>query len=634
MAIATTGPAERIPPARAARRWTRWQGVQASLSRGRLLLLGCLLLPPALAAGLSLATPAQHRAETVVRLSGSAAAGAVGEAALMTSLGVAQAALSARPVPGLDASRLADALRAEVLAEGTLIRLSLPQPDPQRALWLLEAVTSAWLAARARLAEAAERGQWRAELAEAEARLAQGLVALGTPDLAQEIAFTAERRQQILARLAETAEAREGAAGRLAAAEGALAAQPGRVVASVERSNAPTTEEPRATLQRLLQERERMRTQYQPGAPMLADMERQIAMARTALRAAMGTAVETQRETRNPAVETLTERALAARIDLDALQRQERELLRQRAEAEARLAALISAERPLREAERRRETLLARLAAAEQAAAPATGQIGLAPRPVLRPGTEHPWPIWLGLGGAGGLLAAGLAGAFLHARRRVWLHPAEAERDTGLPLLGRVPAQEWAASPPAVASLAAQLLDNAVQDRSQLVQFLGAGDDGRDRLARALAVELSRVHGRSVVLVDLEGDGRRHLKELGDPSRPPIPSAEGIFAHATGVPRLWITYQPREAALVKAGALETGVMHLADRLRLAFDVGIVIGGGELEHYARRRIAMLVDGNILMVREGMTERDRALELAAATQVAGGRVFGLVWSGKAA
>jgi hypothetical protein len=265
--------------------------------------------------------------------------------------------------------------------------------------------------------------------------------------------------------------------------------------------------------------------------------------------------------------------------------------------------------------------------------------VGVAQRPVLQPQTEHPLALWTGLGLGAGLLAAGGMGAWLHRRRRVWLHPAEAERAIALPLLGRVPQDEWQGAPQAVASLAAQLLDNAAHDRSQLVQFLGEGSDGRDRLARALAVELSRVHGRSVVLIDLEGDGRRHLAELGDPDRPPIPSAEGIFAHATGVPRLWITCRSREAALVQhqggsAGALETGVMHLADRLRLAFDVGIVIGGAEVEHYARRRLSMLVDGNILMVREGMTDRECVMDLTAAVQGAGGRFFGFVWAGRMA
>lgn len=633
MAIARIASAETAPPIRAALRWSPARALGASLARHRRLLLACLLVPPLAAAALSLLQPPLHRAETTVRLAGAAAASAPGEAALLTSLAVAEAALAARPLPGLDAARLAASLRAEVLAGGALLRLSLAHPDPARAAWLLEGVTAAWLDARAGLAEGADRARWRAELAEAEARLAQGRAQLRTPDLGQEIAFAAERRQRLVARAAEVAEAREGAAGRLASAEAALAAQPGRVVASVERSNAATTEEPRATLQRLLQERERMRAQYQPGAPMLADMERQIAAARTALRAALGTAVETSRETRNPAVENLTERAIAARVELDALTRQERELLRQRGEAEARLAELMSAERPLREAERRRDALLARLAAAEEAA-PAAGQVGVAPRPVLRPGTEHPLALWAGLGLGVGVLAAGAAGAMLHRRRRVWLHPAEAEQATALPLLGRVPEGDWKGAPRAVASLAAQLLDNAAHDQSQLVQFLGEGADGRDRLARALAVELSRVHGRSVVLIDLEGDGRRHLAELGDPSQPPIPSAEGIYAHPTGVPRLWITYQPREAALVKPGARETGVMHLADRLRLAFDVGIVIGGAEVEHYARRRLSMLVDGNILMVREGMTDRERVTELAAAVQGAGGRFFGFVWAGKVA
>jgi len=71
-------------------------------------------------------------------------------------------------------------------------------------------------------------------------------------------------------------------------------------------------------------------------------------------------------------------------------------------------------------------------------------------------------------------------------------------------------------------------------------------------------------------------------------------------------------------------------MHMTDRLRLAFDVCILIGGAEMESYPRRRLAALVDGNILVVGRGRTRRRAAEAMAGRVQAAGGRFFGMVWT----
>lgn len=80
-------------------------------------------------------------------------------------------------------------------------------------------------------------------------------------------------------------------------------------------------------------------------------------------------------------------------------------------------------------------------------------------------------------------------------------------------------------------------------------------------------------------------------------------------------------------------ALEAGVMHMTDRLRMAFDVCILIGGAEMESYARRRLALLVDGNILVVGHGRTQRAAAQAMIGQVQSGGGRFFGLFWTGQA-
>ena len=134
-----------------------------------------------------------------------------------------------------------------------------------------------------------------------------------------------------------------------------------------------------------------------------------------------------------------------------------------------------------------------------------------------------------------------------------------------------------------------------------------------------------------MLLVDLDGDGKRHFVELGDPEEPPVPSDEGILAHETMVPRLWIAYQAQDSDLAKPHALETNVTRLAERLRQAFDVILVIGPAEMESYARRRLAVIVDGNILVVGQDRTRSEAANDMIDRVQASGGRFFGLFYTG---
>lgn len=573
-------------------------------------MLAALLLPPALALLLAARLPPLYEAEMLLRLDAPQQAQA--EAALLREQAPRTADAAAGP-PRLD-----------ILAEGRVLRLVLPHPDPRAATAQIETLVRAWLAAREAFWSDAEATRLAARLAALEEELRATTARLGALDLEQEAAAAIAHRQRLAERLDALAAERAAAMGRLAAAEAALAAQPGRVLGAIERSNAPLLEEPRTLLTRLLAERARMRAQYQPDAPMLAELEARIAEARRALTQASGQRVETAREERNPLLDGLAAQVLDARIARDALAEEIAETTRLRTEAEARAAALLAALEPGRE----RAALAARLAARPvQQAAP----VGVPEAATLRPGTTHPGPAWVAAGAGLGLLCALLLCALLTRWRAVFLHPAEAECATGLAGLGAMPAQGGAGTPPAIASLAVQLLDGAPPGHAQMVQFLGtAAEDGRDAAARALAVELARGHGLSVALIDLDGDGRRHLATLGDPAQPPIPSPEGVFAHATGVPRLWVTYQRREAALMTPHALETGVLHMADRLRTAFDVCVLIGGAEMDHYARRRLAAVVDGNILVVGRGRTRGPAAREMIGQVQSGGGRFFGLFWT----
>jgi len=563
--------------------------------------------------------------------------------------------LPARPEDQRQA-RAADRLRTTLLTDAqptsNVVRLFVLHPDRATALLLLEAVVAAYMELRNEVFASPAAGvistevlrQGR-ELRELEREITTLKERAGVLDIAQEITLAGQRLDQTLQRLDRLREQREAANAAMVAAQTALAAQPQRVVAQVDQTNLAPNDEAGNTLARLLQERTRMVAQYQPNAPMLVELETQILRARAQMRETRVGGVQTQREVRNPAVELLTTRLLSARIDAETIESQEREVRRQRAEGEARNLLLLSVQRDLRDLERRRDALDANFRQFSQRETSARlseesrlgrgAAVSLAQRPFVPANGRDLTLNFLAAGLIGGLGFAAAAAFILTFLRRTWLHPAEAEGGTGLPTLGILPAGRWpaqagtAAAP--IAGLAAQLLDAGSRARVQVLQFLGTGDgDERDRLARGLAIELARTHSKRILLIDLAGDGRRHFEELGDPDQPPIPSDEGILAHETMVPRLWIAYQALDSDLARPHALETNVTILADRLRRAFDLVLVIGAGEVESYARRRLAVIMDGNLLVVAQDVTRSDAAADMIDRVQGSGGRFFGFFYT----
>ena len=554
-------------------------------------------------------------------------------------------------------SRAADRLRTTLLTEAqtnsNVVRLFVLHPDRAVALTLMEAVLGAYTELRSEVfanpaagvlsSEMQRQGQ---RLREIELEITTLKERAGVLDIAQDVQLAGQRLDQTIQRLDRLREQREAARAGIRAAESALATQPQRVVAQVEQTNLAINDDAANRLAGLMQERARMVAQYQPGAPMLVELENQIARARIQTRESRAGGVQTQRQVRNPAVELLTTRLLAAQLDASALDSQERELRRQRADNEARNLLLLNVQRELRDLERRRDAQEANFRQFSQREASARlseearlgrgAAVSLAQRPFVPAIGRNLTPHFLAAGLVAGVGFAIAAAFLLTFLRRTWLHPAEAERGTGLPALGVLPAGRWpahsgTASAP-IAGLAAQLLDAGMRGRVGILQFLGTEPaDERDRLTRGLAVELARTHGKRVLLVDLAGDGRRHFTELGDPAQPPIPSDEGILAHETMVPRLWIAYQAGDSELGLPHALETNVTLLADRLRRAFDLVLIIGAEEVESYARRRLAVMMDGNILVVGQDTTRGDAALAMVERVEASGGRFFGFCYTG---
>ncbi|WP_421992903.1 exopolysaccharide transport family protein [Roseococcus sp.] len=563
------------------------------------------------------------------------------------------------PPPSEERQRSAAAvqLRGTLMAEAQLtsnvIRVYVLHPDRETAIRLLDAVLTAYLELRAEVfmspaanVLAVDLDRQGQELREVENQITELKARIGVLDINQEATLAGLRLDQTQQRLDRLREQREAARAAVTATQAAIATQPAQVVAQLEQSNLAPNDDARNTLARLLQERQRMAAQYQPNAPMMVELENQIARARIQVGEARANNYQSRREVRNPALELLNARLLAAQVDADVLLSQEQEVRRQVQEGQQRNLLLLRAQNDLRELERRRDAREAaylqfsqRAAAArlsEEARLGRGAAVGVAQRP-FAPAIPRDLTVSFLIAGIGAGIGVTIAAAMvLTFLRRTWLHPAEVEQATGLPVLGALPKGAWPAgagsAAPPIADLAAQLLDAGQRARVQLLQLLGTeeGDD-RDRVARALAIELARTQGKRVLLVDLAGDGMRHFVELGDPAQRPSPSNEGILAHETMVPRLWIAYQARDSDLARPHALEATVTQLADRLCKAFDVIIIIGAGEMESYARRRLAVIVDGNILIAGEDLTRSTDAKGMIERVQASGGHFFGVVYTG---
>ncbi|MFL1463819.1 hypothetical protein ACI6QG_16540 [Roseococcus sp. DSY-14] len=552
------------------------------------------------------------------------------------------------------AEELGEALRWEAEPGSNLLRVTLSLPDRARALRGLEAILAAYFDRRALLAGddgarllAAELEQANARIRAVDERIRATREGAGVLEIAQDIQLANARREELSQRENRAREALATARAQLAAAEQQLAAQPARVLAFSDTTNLRTNDDSRNQLNRLLAERAHTATQYAPDWPGLRDLDRRIASQRALVQQEARTNFTTTREVRNPNQELLSNRAVTARLDMETLAGQLAEVTRQREAAERRGQALLAAEVALRDLQRERESLegIARQLATREAAL----RIGEEARRQARAGVQVIQPPTAPVQGrslrrviaAGGVvLGLGLAAALallLTLTRRTAATAEEAVRALRLPALARLGPLPGAgadlAPNPAMEDLASLLGDARVDGaRPAAIQLVGAArDDGRGELARALAVTLARRDGGRVALVDLLGDGRAHLAALGS-SAPAAERMPGeVLMLPTVLPRLFVSFEASESDLASPRASFARASGQMGRMRRAFETVIVVAPEDADSYAARRLAAVVDANLLVVRAERTAMGRARAARDAVLGAGGALLGLACTG---
>jgi len=651
-------------------------------------LLAAALVPAALGLVLALLAPARFSAQSVLLVQTAREAGAAAditgfgpntvsvevlkvaraEAEILSSPEVLRQALrSAGPGailprqhatvgPDFDraAEELGQALRWEAEPGSTLLRVSLTLPERARALRGLEAILAAYQDRRAlifaddgpRILQA-EMEQYALRMRAIDARIREARASAGVLDIAQDIQLTNARREELALRESRVREQQATARAQLAAAEQALPGQPQRVLAYADTTNLRPNDDSRNQLNRLLAERAHMVAQYAADWPGLRDLDRRIATQRAVVQGEARANFTTMREVRNPNQDLLSQRLVTLRLDLESLSGQLAEIERQRGEAERRGVALLSAEQALRDLGRDREALetVARQLSTREAGV----RIGEEARRQARPGVQVIQPPTAPVNGsslkrviaaAGVVLGLGLAGALallLTLARGTAATVEEATRGLRLPVLGRFAALHGAgaelAPDAAIENLASLLRDARVDGaRPAAIQFLGAArDDGRGELARALAVTLARRDEGRVALVDMQGDGRAHLAALGGAAHAGERQPGEVLMLPTVLPRLFVAFEARMSDLASPRASFEGAAGQMERMRRAFETVIVIAPEEADSYALRRLAAVVDANVIVLRAGATPLGRARRLRDSVLGAHGALLGLACTG---
>ncbi|MBS9475700.1 GumC family protein [Ancylobacter radicis] len=539
-------------------------------------------------------------------------------------------------------------LRAQVLDGSNVVEVSFTHPDRAIAIEATDKLVAAYMARRRIIMEnptarilQAEVERFQRDLTATDLAVEALKTRVGIIDFDQDAVLAANQVDSVVQRRRQVAERRVAVAGQLAEAEKQLAGLPPTVFDFNQKSDALGNDDDNNTLTRLLIERDRLSLQYSANGAMMREINRKIETIRKQIATRNERLYETSRDVRNPAVGYVNNMILSLRIEADALDRQEKELVDQQADAEKRLTTLRAAETELVELNRRRETLsegyreyLRRATAAkieESAATERESNVRLvqdAGASVTNRSMRLPF---LGAGVLGALLFAAAAGAVASALRSTFIMPLEAERALEVPILGEYDNQSRSGDPAALqrdaGNLAALLLDTRVDDRPlRIVQFLSSdAEEALRTLAEGVAAEFTTQRGLRTLLVDLAS-----APDLRDD--PTARLKGGILAYPTPTPLLWSLAAVEGSPLLDPRTPLIEADRLMDELRGEFEA-VVFCATAADAAARgHRIDALVDGNVLVVRAEKTRKPAATALRSAVVENGGVPLGFVFVGR--
>ena len=526
-------------------------------------------------------------------------------------------------------------LRVESEAGSNLIRISFANPDREIAIRVVRGVLDAYLAKRRDVYASTnssflgrEIERYRAHLARLEQDIQALRVRYDVLDLPQDIVLATNRLDGIIQRQNQLRERRVAVETELVAVRANLAQQKDTVLDFRETTNNTGNDEARNTLVRLEQERAHLTTQYRADWPGLLELYDKIATTKSQI-SSSGGLYSSERSVKNPTVTMLNSRLASLEIEYPALGQQLNELEDQFRTADKRIKSLREAEGQLHTLQLYRDATenIYRQLSLRQPAAVFQDNVVDERNANLRVVQPPSAPIlaqsMMASYVVGGLffgLVLGIAASVVASMlRQVYITPTEAERDLAVPSLGEFATDVQKAAPADlqddITNLAALLQEVIVGGRKlSSLQIIGVSEKNQETaerekaaMVRALGMELATGYELKTLILDLQGDGGAQAAALGqdDAEASTLVTSAMIRVVATRISALWVSVGAPQSIVGNRRAPIATSQLVFDSLTKQFGMVLVVASADTSNYALRRLAGMVDTNLLVLRAEQT-----------------------------
>lgn len=537
-------------------------------------------------------------------------------------------------------------LRAEAQGSSNAIRVSFTHDKRDVAVKAVQAVIDAYLVRRKTIYASQnavmlgdEIGRYTDRLRRFEAEILAVKRRSDVLDMAQDIVLATNRLDGIVQRQNQVRERRVAVQTEIGAVRTNLASQPATVLDFRETTNNTGNDEARNTLVRLMQERAHLVSQYNESWPGLRELDQKIATVRGQMSRTGQALYFAERMIRNPAVDVLNNRLASLEVEDQALGQQLVELEDQSRVAAERIVTLREAETQLHTLQLNRDVtegiyrqLSLRQPRAlfnEDTVGDQNANIRMAQPPTAPLRGRNLALSYLAGGGFLGLVMGMAFAAVATGLQRTYILATEAETDLGLNSLGEVSAAGAADTFAGAGIVAANLLGMATEGRPlSFIQIVATEDGGMQAaFARALGEAFAETFAMRTLILDLtEQDANADQRADPPGFDVPIPVAR------TSVEGLWVSVDAARALFRERQFVSVRDWEVPARLRNSFAVVLVIGNSDLANPWMRRLSVLVDASILVIRAETTRAAVASRFRDAILEAGGTLAGFVFVGR--
>lgn len=553
-------------------------------------------------------------------------------------------------------------LRVESEAGSNLIRISFAHPDREIAIRVVRAMLDAYLAKRREIYAGtnssfigAEIDRYRAHLAGLEQDIQALRVRYDVLDLPQDIVLATNRLEHIEQRQDQLHERRVAVETELGAVKANLAQQKDMVLDFRETTNNTGNDEARNTLVRLEQERAHLTIQYRADWPGLNELNKKIDTIKSQI-SSSGGLYSSERLVKNPTITMLDSRLASLTIEGQALEQQLNELEGQFRTADKRIKLLREVEGPLHALQLDRdvsENVYRQLSSRQPAAVFQDNMVDernanlRVVQPPTAPILARSMMASYVIGGLFFGLVLGIAASVVASMlRQVYITPAEAEQDLAVPFLGEFATDVQKATPADlqddITNLAALLQEVIVGGRKlSSLQIVGVSEKNQETaerekaaMVRALGMELATGYELKTLILDLQGDGGAQAATLGqdDAGASTLVTSAMIRVVATRISALWVSVGAPQSIVGNRRAPIAASQLVLDSLTKQFGMVLVVASADTSNYALRRLAGMVDSNLLVLRAEQTRGLAAARLSSSILSAGGNILGFIFVGR--